>query len=179
MAPRGTRKDKPSAAGDLGRAGRPRRPAVRSVAVARSRTGRSAPAARSRARCAPQYAGGGTGSWRPRMSCGNTRRPQRGQLPSRTLAAITDPCQRRPGTQGWNPGSAPIPHSGLIPGRVPAADAAACQAVPKPGRPYPVVRPGTAPRKCPAAGNAVLRRRSQGPLDAVLALDASTFSLRL
>jgi len=46
---------------------------------------------------APQYAGGGTGSWRPRVSCGSTRRDRdRTHTTLLPIAAVAaPPCSRR------------------------------------------------------------------------------------
>jgi hypothetical protein len=74
--------------------------------VARSSAGRRTPAAQQGSLRAPQYAGGGTGSWRPRVDCGGTRRNRPGSLTPqrfllrqslrRVLAAIVSAAVRGP-----------------------------------------------------------------------------------
>ena len=78
MAPRGTRQNTVPATWGPGRAGTPRRPAARVSGGGKKQcrqkgTGRAAGLA-----LRPQYAGGGTGSWRPRVDCGGTRRNRPG-----------------------------------------------------------------------------------------------------
>ena len=78
MAPRDTRQNTVPATWGPGRAGTPRRPAARVSGGGKKQcrqkgTGRAAGLA-----LRPQYAGGGTGSWRPRVDCGGTRRNRPG-----------------------------------------------------------------------------------------------------
>jgi hypothetical protein len=77
MAPRDTRQNTVPATWGPGRAGTPRRPAARvsggKKQCRQKGTGRAAGLA-----LRPQYAGGGTGSWRPRVGCGGTRRNRPG-----------------------------------------------------------------------------------------------------
>ena len=106
MAPRDTRQNTVPAT--WGPAGQARRedPRPGSAAVARSSAGRRAPAAQQGSLRAPQYAGGGTGSWRPRVDCGGTRRNRPGSLTPqrfllrqslrRVLAAIVSAAVRGP-----------------------------------------------------------------------------------
>ncbi len=78
MAPRDTRQNTVPATWSPAGQARREDPRPGSAAVARSSAGRRAPAAQQGSLRAPQYAGGGTGSWRPRVDCGGTRRNRPG-----------------------------------------------------------------------------------------------------
>ena len=139
MAPRGTRQNTVTAAS--ARAGQARRedPRPRSAALARSSAGRRVPAARLGSLRVVQYAGGGTGSPRPRGGFGGTRRNRSGSAhttPLRVTAVAAPPCSRRSG-------------------RPPCADPSPAPAMTLGGR--PLAAPGHSTRQLPQS-HARMRR---------------------
>ena len=137
MAPRGARKNTPPATWDPP-AGQARREDPRSgqrrwqKPCRQKGTGR----AQQGSLRAPPYAGGGTGSWRPRVSCGSTRRgrDRAHTTPLPVAAVAAPPCSRRSRrppcadpsprpamTLGGSAASSARPQRGQLPSRTPCS----------------------------------------------------------